>query len=98
MTAGECRPGAPDEHGRPAGAPPVCTGAGNMLSCQLCPSSPTFWRNTPYPPAPNDATGLLEAGDTGQKRQAEGGGEMADRAGAEMAADDLLTLDLLAGE
>lgn len=45
-----------------------CTGRGNLLSCQLCPKSPTYWRNTapptsadPYRPeaqyAPN--TGLV---------------------------------------
>lgn len=33
----------------------VCSRTADLLSCQLCPSSPTFWRNTPRPPTPTDA-------------------------------------------
>lgn len=25
----------------------VCAGTGTQLSCKLCPSSPTYWRNEP---------------------------------------------------
>jgi hypothetical protein len=34
------------------GAPTNCQGTGNLNACQLCPNSPTYWRNQPAPPPP----------------------------------------------
>jgi hypothetical protein len=34
-----------------------CQQDGTLLSCQLCPHSPTYWRNTATPPATNPWNG-----------------------------------------
>lgn len=39
------------------GGAKVCTEAGNMLACQLCPLSPTYWRNEPHHLAHQTAPG-----------------------------------------
>jgi hypothetical protein len=50
----QCRyPNLNAEH--PTGEGLECHGAGNLLSCQLCPESPTWWKNTPRPPTPAEA-------------------------------------------
>lgn len=50
-----CRFGGHDEQGHPNGVGLICTGAGNLTACQLCPKSETYWRNSPRPPIPADA-------------------------------------------
>lgn len=66
-----CSLDSTDDQGHPNGAGPDCAGRGNLLACQLCPQSPTYWRNTAPPPVPDPWNGDGESTLTGVTSPAE---------------------------
>jgi hypothetical protein len=59
-----CSLDSTDDQGHPNGAAPDCASRGNLLACQLCPQSPTYWRNTARPPAADPWDNTLPMGGT----------------------------------